>query len=152
MVRKILCGFALSLLCSCAEKQTEAGNKIETRALPQWQPPAAGTVVAQYQKRIGKDKLNVSYFKVEMISTDNSKAGEYLMKFAYGYNANEKTIELPKWTGNTVLKPVIKEGLGDYACLVGFEANDNQFHELYEVKAINNDVSVKQTRGYYQAK
>lgn len=152
MARKILCGFALLLLTGCAEKQTEAGNKTEKEVVQQWQPPATGTVVAQYQKRIGEDKLNVKYFKVEMISTDNSKAGEYLMKFAYGFNANEKTVELPKWTEGTVLKPVIKEGLGDYACLVGFEANDNQFHELYEVKVINGDISVKQTRGYYQAK
>ncbi len=75
-----------------------------------------------------------------------------MLKLEYGYSINEVPVSLPAWTNNTVLRPVLRKGaFGRYHCLVGFEANDNQFHELYEVTVVNENIKFKQTRGYYKS-
>lgn len=117
-----------------------------------WTPPPPGNVADQFEKRVDEDQLNEKYFRVTIISTERSTNGAYLLKLEYGHNINERNIQLPSWLGDTPLRPSIKEGNDKYHCYIGFEANDNQFRELYEVKATNGDISLKQTRQYYLEK
>lgn len=153
MKLKIKAAVLLLGLYSCNNPAaTESGKKDEQLKASAWQPPAAGKVVDKMEERITEDNLNEVYFRVSIISTDSSKAGFYTLKLEHGYNINEVPLELPAWTGNTILKPMVKQGTGKYHCLVGFDAADNQFHELYEVTVVNGNVKFKQTHGYYQAK
>lgn len=153
MKLKLKAALLLLGLYSCnSPGATEQGKPVQQPAASAWLPPAAGRLVDKMEERITEDNLNEVYFRVSIISTDSSKAGFYTLKLEHGYNINEVPLELPAWTGNTVLKPVLKKGAGKYHCLVGFDAADNQFHELYEVTVVNGNVKFKQTHGYYQAK
>ena len=151
---RILFGFSILIICSCGDKPTAlTAEKANTQSsTAQWQPPAAGMLVAEYKKPIDEDKLNKAFFEVKILSTESSDVGVFLMKFAHGFNSHEKELTFPKWPGNTTLKPVLKPGTEKYHCLVGFEAGDNQFHQFYEVKFANGDLSIKQTTGYYPQK
>ena len=153
MKLKLITAALLLGLYSCRNTTTKQEEQATApKAVNQWQPPAAGSVVAKQEQRITEDNLNESYFRVSIISTDSSKAGFYNLKLEYGYNINEVPIGLPAWTGNTVLKPLLQQGSGRYHCLVGFDAGDNRFRELYEVTVVNGNVKFKQTHGYYSDK
>jgi len=155
MSYKIILAAAVILCTSCQEGKPPTdtvANKPTTPAIASWQPPAAGTLIDEYVKKVDEDKLNNKTFKVSLHSTEQSKEGVYLMKFNYGFNAHEKELSFPKWQGDIVLKPVLKAGTDKYHCLVGFEAGDNTFHEFYEVTVTNGDLAIKQTTGYYPEK
>ena len=152
MKLKLIAALLLLSLYSCGNKTgTGTESKEGQPAAEQWQPPAAGSIVDKREQRITEDNLNESYFRVSIISTDSSKAGHYLLKLEYGYNINEVPVTFPAWTNNVVLRPLLQKGQGKYHCLVGFEANDNQFHELYEITVVNENIKFKQTRGYYKS-
>ncbi len=142
---------ALLLTSGCAEAPAEKGKPENTATadVVQWAPPAPGNVVDQLEKRIEEDKLNKKYFRVSVWSNAESVKGQYTLKLEYGFNINERDIQLPQWPGKVILRPVIKEGPDKYHCYIGFEAGDNQFHELYEVKVTNGNISLKQTHRYY---
>lgn len=149
MIKKIL-PLLLIVLAGCGQQNTqEQPGKKELKS--QWQPPAAGTVVAKVEERITEDELNEKYFRVEVIATADSKDGNYNLKLAQGFNENETTIDLPKWVGGVILKPVLKKGDKKYSCDIGFDTGDGQFRELYQVR-VNGEgnITLKQTRGYYQ--
>lgn len=149
---KLIAALSLFALYSCGN-DTTSDTKVPTEkpAAKQWQPPAAGTVVDKMEQRIAEDNLNESYFRVSIISTDSSETGHYILKLEYGYNINEVPVGLPAWTNNTVLRPMLQRGTGKYHCLVGFDANDDTFHELYEITVVHENIKFKQTRGYYQS-
>lgn len=153
MLRKIfpfLC--LMSALAGCRQNERPVNQDHQENVSQQWSPPPEGTVVDKFQERVTEDNLNEKYFRITVISTKESKAGAYLLKLEYGFNINETTIDLPKWTGGTVLKPVLKKGAGTYSCLLGFDTGDGQFRELYAIRAKGGDVTLKQTKGYYQTK
>ncbi len=153
MKLKLIIAVVLPGLLSCNNPAAKQEQQQDTQAaVSRWQPPAAGSVVDKQEQRITEDNLNESYFRVSVISTDSSKAGVYNLKLEYGYNINEVPIGLPAWTGNAVLKPVLRQGTGKYHCLVGFDTGDGQFRELYEVTVVNGTVKFKQTHGYYSDK
>jgi hypothetical protein len=152
---KIIFASGIILLSGC--NNTEVGVNDHAKEtvkspLAGWQPPAAGTVVDKYEERVTEDQLNEKYFRVTVKSMDKSKEGEYALKLEYGFNINETTITFPKWTNNIALRPIVKGGQEKYSCLIGFDAGDGEFHELYEVKALNGDITFKQIRAYYQTK
>jgi hypothetical protein len=151
MLRKILPFlFLIFALAGCRQNEDTDKQEHQKNVTQQWNPPPAGTVVDKFQERVTEDKLNEKYFRITVMATEESKAGSYLLKLEYGFNINETTIDLPKWTNGTVLKPVLKKGPGVYSCLLGFDTGDGQFRELYEIKGKGGDVSLKQTKGYYQ--
>lgn len=133
--------------CGNAPKQSK-DNAIPTTS---WNPPAAGTVVAKYEERFNKDNLNEAYFRVIVRATDSSKSGHFAVEMDGGENKNETEIDLPKWTPGSVLKPVLKKGDSTYECLLGFDAGDGQFKDLYLIKADDKkSITMKQIKGYYQ--
>ncbi len=152
MIKKIL-PLLVVAMWGCGQQNTPEEIKKEKKSVSQWQPPAAGTGVAKVEERITEDKLNEKYFRVEAIATADSKNGNYDLRLAHGFNTNETSIDLPKWVGGVVLKPVLKKGDKKYSCDIGFDTGDGQFHELYQVRVNEQgNITLKQTRGYYQAK
>jgi hypothetical protein len=152
MKRKLIAVVFLLSLYSCGDKAATGTKGLEEKpAAKQWEPPAAGSIVDKMEQRITEDNLNEVYFRVSIISTDSSKSGHYVLKLEHGYNVNDVPVSLPLWTDNVVLKPMLQRGTGKYHCLVGFDASDNKFHELYEVTVVNESIKFKQTRGYYQS-
>lgn len=153
MLRKIF-PFLYLMFAFAGCRSNEHANKQDHQknVTQQWNPPLAGTIVDKFQERVTEDNLNEKYFRITVISTEDSKAGAYLLKLEFGFNINETTIDLPKWTNGTILKPVLKKGVGAYSCLLGFDTGDGQFRELYAIKAQDGDVTLKQTKGYYQTK
>jgi hypothetical protein len=153
MLRKIFAFLYLMFaFAGCRPNERADKQDHQKNVTQQWNPPPAGTVVDKFQERVAEDNLNEKYFRITVIATEESKAGAYLLKLEYGFNINETTIDLPKWTNGTVLKPVLKKGAGAYSCLLGFDTGDGQFRELYAIKAQGGDVTLKQTKGYYQTK
>jgi hypothetical protein len=153
MLRKIFSFLCLMVaFAGCRSNEHADKQDHQKKVTQQWNPPPAGTVVDKFQERVAEDNLNEKYFRITVISTEDSKAGAYLLKLEYGFNINETTIDLPKWTNGTVLKPVLKKGAETYSCLLGFDTGDGQFRELYSIKAQGGDVTLKQTKGYYQTK
>lgn len=138
---------------SCASDTTSVQEPKQATSIKRasWQPPASGTVVAQYQKRITEDHLNEKYFRVTVTTTELSSEGEYNLKLESGFNINETKVELPKWTDGIIVKPVLKEGPEKYHCLLGFDIGDGQFHEMYEIKDNDGNIKLKQIKGYYSA-
>lgn len=145
----LLCCF-LALGCQSPDTKQPAAQAVAQKTV--WQPPAPGTVVDRYQERITEDKLNEKYFRVSVLATDRSKEGHFNLKLEYGFNINEVEVDLPQWTGGAVLKPLLQKGAGTYHCILGFDAGDGRFRELYEIKAENGDVRMKQIRGYYMTR
>lgn len=154
MLRKILALCLVIAIAGCGQTDTseQKKDKEQIPSVASWNPPPAGTVVDKIQERITEDNLNEKYFRVEVLTTENSKAGSYLLKLEQGFNKNETTIDLPKWTGGTVLKPVLQKGAEKYSCIIGFDTGDGQFHELYQVKTDGGNLKLKQTKGYYEVK
>jgi hypothetical protein len=154
MLKKILpvltCLLVLNACSSTTHTNTAAEQPVnESGRNDAWTPPAAGTTVAEYEKAIENDPLNKRSFKVQVITTDSSDQGRYMVRMEWGHNRGDRYIALPDWTGSVLLKPLLQPGSDAYHCLLGFDANDNEFHELYEIKALDGDISLKQTRGYY---
>lgn len=140
----------LPFLLSCQSESIKTEQTVHQEPPgPQWEIPPAGTVVAEYSERIKEDKINESYFKVQIIATNKSNEGKYDLHLNYGKNENKTTLELPEWLDGIVLKPALKKGSEPYQCFIGFEANDNKFHEFFEVKVENKDIKMNQTRAYY---
>lgn len=152
MLRKIFPLLCLILAFVACQQNKHTDKQDRKKVTQQWNPPPAGTIIDKFQERVTEDNLNEKYFRVTVISTEESKAGTYLLKLEYGFNINETTIDLPKWTNGAVLKPALKKGAGIYSCLLGFDTGDGQFRELYEIKAKGGDISLKQTKGYYPTK
>ena len=152
MLYRIIPFFLLLTLWSCnsdkpgAVKEQAAADKSSL-----WKPPAAGAVVARYQERVTEDQLNEKYFRVTATTTKRSREGEFQLKLEYGFNINETSIELPQWTGDTIPKPVVRKAEGQYHCQLGFDTGNGQFHELYDIRAENGNVRMKQTKGYFKA-
>lgn len=136
-------------IVSCNSPQEVKSIPSFTTTQKTWTPPPSGTIVDEYTEQIREDDLNDLSFKVTIISTDESEKGIYDLHLAFGYNENETQLVLPKWPDYTILKPVIKKGQDKYQCLIGFETGDDTFHELYEVKVDNQDITMKQTKAYY---
>lgn len=152
MLRKIL-PICLVLAVAGCGPDTEAGKSPDgggqQEVLKTWNPPPAGTIVDKAEERITEDRLNEQYFRVTVTSTETSKEGSFLLKLEYGFNINETTVDLPKWTKGVVLKPVLKKGAGHYHGLLGFDTGNGQFRELYDISVKNGNVVLKQTKGYY---
>ncbi|WP_118972331.1 hypothetical protein [Taibaiella koreensis] len=144
--------FSLLLLAACSGTKTDPATSKAPATVQQWQPPATGAQVAQYKERVKEDNLNEKYFRITVIATEASPEGNFKLKLEYGFNINETDIMLPEWTPGVVLKPVLQKAEGDYHCLLGFEAGDGIFHELYDIRAENGNVRMKQTKGYFKAK
>lgn len=142
----------LLFLAACTGTTTDPAAPETAVAAKPWQPPAPGAEVARYKERVKEDQLNEKYFRVTVIATDASPEGNFRLKLEYGFNINETDIMLPEWTPGVILKPVLQKGTGDYHCLLGFDAGDGIFHELYEIRAENGNVRLKQTRGYFKSK
>lgn len=137
-------------IAGCGQKASEPATA--TQAVQPgnaWHPPAAGQVVAQYEERITGDQLNEKYFRVTVLATEGSAEGRYRLRLGYGFNINEADVGLPRWTGNAVLKPVLRKAAGPYHCILGFDAGDGEFHELYDIDAGTGDVHFKKIRAYY---
>ncbi|WP_118951432.1 hypothetical protein [Taibaiella helva] len=139
-------------LAACSGTATDPASPKTTMATAPWQPPAAGAEVARYKERVKEDQLNEKYFRVTVIATEASAEGLFRVKLEYGFNINETDVQLPEWTPGVVLKPVLQKAAGDYHCLLGFDAGDGIFHELYEIRAENGNVRLKQTKGYFKAR
>jgi hypothetical protein len=146
----VLC--LMFVLAACKQNEQTDKQDHQKNTTQQWNPPPAGTAVDKFQERVAEDNLNEKYFRITVVSTEESKEGSYLLKLEYGFNINETTIDLPKWTKGTILKPILKKGPEQYSCLLGFDIGDGQFRELYLIKANSGDISLKQTKGYYQTK
>jgi len=149
MLRILISLACFTFLYSCKSGSPEKSEKPAAVQEATWEPPAAGTEVARYTERVKEDKLNEKYFRVIVKATPDSRSGNFLLRLEYGFNINETAIDLPAWTGNAVLKPVLQKGEGAYHCLLGFDAGDGQFRELYDIRVDNGDVRLKQTKGYY---
>lgn len=130
---------------SAPSKDTENNKTVQNT----WTPPAAGTTVAKLEEKIATDKLNNTYFRVEIISTETSKEGHYNVKLEYGFNKNETTIDLPALPANAILKPVLQKGTEAFHCILGFDTGDGKFNELYQISVTDGDIKMKQTKGYY---
>lgn len=151
MKRKILPVLWLVVMAACSQqKGKDAPEGPQKEAIKSWDPPAAGTVVDKIEERITEDELNNTYFRVTLSTTATSKAGHYTLKLEHGFNINETDIDLPKWVGGATVKPVLQKGAGKYSCLVGFDAGDGQFHELYQVTVNSGSIALKQTKRYYE--
>jgi len=147
---KILTFLFILFYCSCASSNTDkTGPARQQSVAQQWQPPQAGTTIADFKQRITEDQLNELYFKVSILSTEQSRRGRYTLKLAYGHNEHEVPLTLPEWTKGTILKPMIKPGKERYHCFIGFSANDHTFHEFYEVAVQDGTIKLKQTKAYY---
>lgn len=142
----------LLLMAACSGPENRPSAAKGTVAAVQWEPPAPGAKVAQYAARVKEDNLNEKYFRVTVLATEASKEGSFNLKLEFGYNINETDIQLPQWTPGVVLKPLLQQAEGAYHCLLGFDAGDGVFHELYDIRAENGNVRMKQTKGYFQAK
>lgn len=142
--------FILLIFLSCSEtkNQLRESNSIENTKINNWTPPVPGQVIAEYKERITDDKINDSYFLVQILSTDISKDGLFDLVLGFGQNLNNTTLELPKWNDETILKPVIKKGEKEFQCYIGFEAGDSLFHELYKVSVQDKNIRLKQTKAY----
>lgn len=145
------CLFVATILLSCNSPSGMADDSapetVETR--PNWQPPAAGTVVDQLKERISEDPLNEAYFEVRITSTEESENGRYNLLLAYGQNRNETELELPEWVDDAPLKPMLQAGSGKYHYFVGFDPGDGRFRELYEIKVVDKNIKMRQTQRYY---
>jgi len=151
MIKRLLPFFFLMAITACRQndsRREEQSSQVTTTA---WEPPATGTTIAEYKERVTEDNLNDKYFRVTVKTTDYSREGAYRLKLEYGYNINETDIQLPEWHKGTFLKPVLKKGAGQYHCLLGFDAGDGKFRELYLINAEGGDIRLKQTKGYYKA-
>lgn len=135
------------VMFGCKTKTTE--NKTATAT--HWTPPAAGTIVDQYEEKVTEDKINDTYFRVVVKATDSSKYGHFAVTLERGGNKNETEIDLPKWYKGTVLKPILKKGTNPYECLLGFDAGDGVFKGFYQIKVDEKkSIVMKQIVGYYQ--
>ncbi len=146
---KIILLLPLMIFTLACNRPVESTATITQQAPDWWTPPAAGQVVDQLEQRVTEDKLNKKFFRVTLLSTEESQAGIYVIQLAFGHNNAEREITLPRWTGDLILKPVLKEGSEKYHCLMGFEANDGQFHELYEIKIVDGDIVFRETHKYF---
>jgi hypothetical protein len=154
MNRIYLLLFLVFLTASCANSTNETGKEhTSSVSKPEsWNPPAAGVVVDEYKEAIPEDKLNNAFFKVVIVATEASNAGHFDLQLEYGGNKNETTIDLPKLNRGVILKPVLKKGEKKYECILGFDAGDGVFRELYLVSVDNKNIKLKQTRYYYGSK
>lgn len=141
----------LAFLYGCKQDNTSGEKQpAASEEAGYWSPPAAGTVVAEHKERVTEDNLNEKYFSVTVFATEQSKEGTYRLKLEYGFNRNETDLQLPEWTQGAVLKPILKKQ-GKYHCLLGFDAGDGQFRELYDINAADGDIRMKQIKGYYKS-
>lgn len=151
MFKRVFPFFFLIACISCSQNNNSGEKQQPGTLKTMWEPPAAGTTVAEYKERVTEDNLNEKYFRVTVKTTDLSPEGAYLLKLEYGYNINETDIRLPEWNKGTILKPVLKKGDGAYHCLLGFDAGDGRFRELYLINAEGGNIRLKQTKGYYKS-
>lgn len=142
--------FALLTLLSCNQTKEQTVNVeiVETPKHNNWIPPEPGVIIAEYKEQVLSDKLNDTYFLVQILSTDISKDGLFDLVLGYGQNINTTTLELPQWENGIVLKPAIEKGEKELQCYIGFVAEDTLFHEFYKVSAEDKDIRLKQTKSY----
>jgi hypothetical protein len=154
MNRIYLLFFLMILVTGCmnSTEETDKEHTSSVNKLESWNPPAAGTVIDEYKEAIPEDKLNNAFFKVAVVATETSNTGHFDLKLEYGGNQNETTIDLPELKRETILKPVLKKGEKKYECIVGFDAGDNVFRELYLVSVDNKNIKLKQIKHYYTPK
>lgn len=140
--------FIFFISCNDNKVQTTQAKPTENTNKINWITPAPGKVIAEYKEPITEDKLNNSYFLVLVKSTDESKKGLFDLVLGYGENINTTTLELPKWSDKTNLKPIIRKGEKPFECYIGFQAGDTTFNELYKVWIEDKNIRLKQTKAY----
>lgn len=137
------------LLAGCtSNKQPPKNQPAATSLHATWQPPEAGSEVAQIKERIKEDKLNEKYFRVSVTTTDSSAKGYYLLTLNYAFSENKTVIAFPQWTNGAFPKPVLQNGSEHYQALLGFDVGDGNFHPYYEITVQDHALSLKQTNDY----
>ena len=137
----------LAAACNNTSQQNTTTESEQTDEAEDFTPPAPGTIVASASMPV-KDDLNEFSFKVIIVANEYTKKGTYTIKASYGPNDGESMFTLPR--GAAHLKPAIKRGEG-YTYIVGF-MHDDKFYDYYEVKAIQQNmtvnISIKNIKAY----
>jgi len=153
MLQKIIILSGILFIAACGQRQ-ETGAPAAPAEAPaeprlSWKPPLAGTVVDKYEKPVTGTRLYNAYFRVSVLATDSSLRGHYMIKAEFGGNIHEIPYELPAWSDDRVLKPVVKADTGAYACLVGFDSGSGAFRPYYRIDAQKSgDMNIKQVATY----
>lgn len=139
---------SLLLTAACQEPDTMTSPSQTDTVKQVFTVPPAGTVVDSLVQEIADDALNKRVFKVRILATSASATGLFNLELTYGHNFNSTEIVLPAWTDDVILMPQIRADSVPYQCLIGFDAGDGIFRELYKVSSDNGTLRLKQTMSY----
>lgn len=108
-----------------------------TRKNPKTEP------IQQYEEKV-KNDLNNWVLRVQLFET--KERFTYKLKLQYEEITGDDSITFPNLGEDP--KPVIKKGVKDLECIIGFMGNDGQFHEYKKVHILNGNLKITTLNSY----
>ncbi|MEO7310936.1 MAG: hypothetical protein ABIX01_11100 [Chitinophagaceae bacterium] len=147
-MKTFLFSAALLLLISCGQ---QAGTDVKTsgasekkgaaidlhRANPK---PAA---VQQYEEKVDND-LNSWFFRVKLFETD--KRFTYRVSLSFEEVSGEDEITFPNLGMDP--QPVIKKGIAQNECIIGFLDQEGAFREYKKVHVVDGNLKITTLKSY----
>jgi hypothetical protein len=143
------------ILAACKGATTGSETDGKKTSKYSWDPPPAGTVVAEDSMKVVEDDLNNFYFSVRLsVADDNTTASregfKYNVHSSYGHAVVDGVIVMP-YRGEH-LRPLLRPGKG-YSYIVGFipgsdYGGDTAFHEYYRITGGRERIEISALSGY----
>jgi hypothetical protein len=140
----------LILLFSCNQKKESEGTNessmtILNDTIPTVRKVVSKAAVASYSEVV-KDMDNLNDWKFAVDVFETAETFKYKVKIKYKELDADDDLTLP----NFGIQPQVKleKGEEELSCIIGFLDKDGAFMEFKRVEVIQNQLKIKQTKGY----